>query len=112
MKLLFDENISYRVLKHIASSIVANHVSNLGLINAVDQEIWDYAKNNDFLIVTQDSDFNDLYLLNGFPPKIIWIKSGNLKTSEIAELIRNNHEQILEFNKDQQLGLLEIWKSH
>jgi predicted nuclease of predicted toxin-antitoxin system len=49
-------------------------------------------------------------LLKGFPPKIIWIKSGNLKTSEIAELIHNGYQKIKEFDNNLELGLLEIYK--
>ena len=84
MKLLFDQNISFRILKYVPSEIMASHVKNEGLINAQDFEIWKFAKSNDYTIVTQDSDFNDLFLINGFPPKIIWFKTGNIKTIDIA----------------------------
>ncbi len=51
-------------------------------MNASDIEIWEFAKMNHFIIVTQDSDFNDLYLLKGFPPKILWFQTSNLRTDD------------------------------
>lgn len=38
-------------------------------MNVTDLEIWSFAKKNDFIIVTQDSDFNDFNSLYGFSPK-------------------------------------------
>jgi predicted nuclease of predicted toxin-antitoxin system len=40
--------------------IGSSHIKKEGLINAADKQIWDFAKNNEYTIVTQDSDFNDL----------------------------------------------------
>ena len=78
MKLLFDQNISFRILnKHPDSFSDSSHVNAEGLMKASDPEIWEYAKHNEFTIVSQDSDFNDINLIKGFPPKIIWIKTGN-----------------------------------
>ena len=59
MKLLFDQNISFRILKKLSDFFAdSSHVKTEGLINASDLEIWEYAKHNDFTIVSQDSDFN------------------------------------------------------
>jgi len=51
-----------------------------------------------------------LTALNGFPPKIIWIRSGNLKTDEIADLLTKNQYSIQDFLKDENLGCFEIVK--
>ena len=77
-------------------------------MNASDIIVRDFAKKEDFVIVTQDSDFNYLTTLKGFPPKIIWIRSGNLKTEEIADLLTRNIKSIQVFLKDKNLGCLEI----
>jgi predicted nuclease of predicted toxin-antitoxin system len=83
MKLLFDQNISYRILKKLSDFYSgSSHVKSEGLMNASDIEIWEFAKMNHFIIVTQDSDFNDLYLLKGFPPKILWFQTSNLRTDD------------------------------
>lgn len=88
MKLLFDQNISFRIRKKILDHFPdCKHVSDCGLRDTQDSEIWDYAKANQFAIVTYDSDFYDISLINGHPPKIIWIRIGNLNTEEIANLL-------------------------
>lgn len=68
MKLLFDQNISYRVIKKIADLFPnAKHVRILGLLNAIDSEIWQYAKDYNYAIVTFDADFYDLATLKEHP---------------------------------------------
>ena len=74
MKLLFDQNISYRIthqLKEYFSE--CRHVFDCKLTDCEDLEIWKFAKENDFVIVTFDADFYDISILNGHPPKIIWL---------------------------------------
>ncbi|MDI9522815.1 MAG: DUF5615 family PIN-like protein, partial [Bacteroidota bacterium] len=78
------------------------------LMNVTDLEIWNFAKKNDFIIVTQDSDFNDLNSLYGFPRKIIWIRTGNLKIPEIAAVLNNYREDIEVFVNDENYGCFEI----
>ena len=85
MKLLFDQKISFRIEKKISSIFLdSKHISNVGLLNKEDFEIWTFAKLNGFTIVTFDSDFFDLSLVKGTPPKTIWFRSGNCPTNKIA----------------------------
>ena len=72
-------------------------MSDCKLSGSEDPEIWKYAKENDLAIVTFDSDFYDISIINGHPPKIIWIRTGNLTTSEIAQLMIENHKSIISF---------------
>ncbi len=54
MKLLFDQNISYRITKNLPDLFVnSSHVKTEGLINASDYEIWEFARINGYTIVTQ-----------------------------------------------------------
>jgi predicted nuclease of predicted toxin-antitoxin system len=80
------------------------------LLNALDREIWEYAKKNQYTIVTQDSDFNNLNILFGFPPKIIWIRTGNLSTSSIVGILVSYKGEIKEFTEDKNYGCFEILK--
>jgi predicted nuclease of predicted toxin-antitoxin system len=101
MKLLFDQNISYRIVKKVSDKFIGCvHVSSYGLSDANDTEIWLYAKNHDFAIVTSDSDFYDFALIRGIPPKIIWIRHGNLTTAQVAERLLKNHQTIISFLSD------------
>ena len=108
MKLLFDQNISFRLVKRIAGLFTeSKQVRELGLENSSDLEIFDYARINDFAIVTFDSDFFDLNIIKGFPPKIIWIRTGNTTTNSIEKLLRDKYDFIKLF-LDEDYACLEI----
>ena len=54
MKLLFDQNLSWKVVKAVTKKFPeSKHVISLGLDSASDKEIWDYAKINEYIIQTQ-----------------------------------------------------------
>ncbi len=112
MKLLFDQNISYRVVKHILSVFPeAIHVRDIALTLGTDKQIWNYAKANHFTIVTFDADFYDLVTLLGHPPKIIWLRFGNTTTQNLAQLMLLHSKLISRFLTDdefQELACLEI----
>jgi predicted nuclease of predicted toxin-antitoxin system len=109
MKLLFDQNISFRVLRLLPDSFTdCHHVRSVGLNDCDDARIWQYAKQNGFTVVTFDADFFDISILRGFPPKIIWLRTGNLTTSEIAELIILNYADIVSFIDNPEQSCLEI----
>ena len=95
MKLLLDQNISNRIipklLKHFPE---VKHVKDYGLNNSNDIEIWKFAKNEHRIMVTFDSDFYDMSLIYGSPPKIIWIRTGNIKTNTLAEILISNKVKI------------------
>ena len=76
------------------------HVSDVGLNDAEDHIIWKYAKDNGFSIVTFDSDYFDISIIKGHPPKIIWIRTGNLTTKDITELMVNHLDSIQSFLSD------------
>lgn len=98
MKLLFDQNISFRVVNRVQNNFTqARQVRQLGLENTSDIEIWQYAKDNDYTIVTFDSDFFDLCSIKGHPPKIIWLRLGNTSTNYIADIINQKAEMISDF---------------
>ena len=98
MKLLFDQNISFRVAKKLQNYFPGcMHVSDCKLHNTEDSDIWEYARINAFAIVTFDSDFYDISIINGHPPKIIWIRTGNLKTNEVVQLLAGNQKTITDF---------------
>lgn len=78
MKLLLDENLSDRIINKIIDLYPdSEHVKNLALINTDDVVIWEYAKANDFVIVSKDSDFHQRSLVYGHPPKFVYLRIGN-----------------------------------
>lgn len=109
MKLLFDHNLSYKLIDCLSDLYPgSNHVYKLGLDKADDTDVWEYARANDFLIVTKDADFSDLCLLRGFPPKVVWIKRGNCKTADIEEILRNHYVEVETLINDQVIGILTL----
>ena len=91
MKFLFDENISHRILKKLDKQFENSiHCKRINPYPLKDSDIWKYAKANDFTIVTFDEDLYEWKLLKGFPPKIIWHRTGNISTEKIAELLNRD----------------------
>lgn len=62
---------------------------------SLDKEVWNYARNQDYLIVTKDVDFSEFSLLRGFPPKVIWIRRGNCSTHDIEIILREKFHSLL-----------------
>jgi predicted nuclease of predicted toxin-antitoxin system len=112
MRLLFDQNISYRIVSKLPDYFAdSKQVSHLGLNDCDDIDIWQFAHDKNYVIVTYDSDFYDISLMNGCPPKVIWLRTGNLTTIEIAKLLVANLEAINDFvnNPDMsEIACLEI----
>jgi predicted nuclease of predicted toxin-antitoxin system len=112
MKLLLDQNISFRITHKIQDIFPGSkQVRELGLENASDSMLWTFAKANNYCIVTFDGDFYDLGLLKGYPPKIIWLRPGNTSTQNIEKVLRNNFDLIKSFLTDpdfSEIGCLEI----
>lgn len=86
-KLLFDENLPASLVRFIGSGSV--HVTALGR-RMSDAEIWQYAREHEFVILTKDADFFDRLILEGTPPKLIWVRVGNLRIKALeAEIARH-----------------------
>jgi predicted nuclease of predicted toxin-antitoxin system len=110
MKLLFDQNISFRIMRLLPDDFAdCRHLSMVGLTNHTDIDIYRFAKQNGFTIVTFDADFFDLSLLFGAPPKIVWLRTGNLTTSDIAERIISNKSNILSMIDSAEQSCVEIY---
>ena len=88
MKLLLDQNLSYKLVAKLGSGFPdSTQARLLGMAQASDTAIWQYAADNGFTIVTKDSDFYERSLIHGFPPKIIWLQCGNTSTEFVAGLL-------------------------
>ncbi len=109
MRLLFDQNISFRLIHRISDVFAeAKQVRDVGLENASDREIWDYAKSHSYTIVTFDSDFYDFSLVWGHPPKIVWLRTYDNTTQGVEALIRKHESTIRAFADNDELACLEI----
>jgi predicted nuclease of predicted toxin-antitoxin system len=60
-------------------------------------EVWQYARENGFAIVSKDSDFSQRSFLLGSPPKVVWLRIGNCTTTRVDLVLRNAAPRIRSF---------------
>jgi len=109
VKLLFDQNLSFKLCRLLAGLFPdLNQVRLLGLERADDRALWSHAKNNGFMLVSHDSDFADMAALIGPPPKVIWLRCGNQPTVVIERLLRDHYQVIIAFGQDDSAACLEL----
>ena len=71
MTRLFDENLSPTLPALIEVTFHGSrHVRDCGLKGKTDREVWDYARRENFVIISKDSDFVQRSLVHGTPPKL------------------------------------------
>jgi len=109
MKILLDANISWKLVNKLKPIFgECAHVDLIGLnVPADDIDIWNYAFENDYVIITKDNDFLDLLELKGYPPKIVLLRTGNNSSAGLMELLINK-KSMIEDLKNNEYGLLEI----
>ena len=106
MKLLFDENLSPRLIGVLESEYPnSRHVEALGLRGAADFTVWDAARDGGFVIVSKDNDFRQLSFLHGHPPKVVWLSIGNSPTEVIAALLQRHQSELQAFLEDPEVAL-------
>lgn len=109
MKLLFDENLSPSLALRLADLFPSStHVRDVGLQAGDDPAVWEYARQNGFLIVSKDADMHDMSLLRGNPPKVIWLRLGNCSTTQVENLLRREFQAIATFDADDTASLLAL----
>ena len=112
MKLLFDENLSFRLVAILADLYPGSaHLRDVGLAGAADERVWLFAREHGFVLTSKDSDFYHRSILRGAPPKVIWLKVRNASTDAIAELLRREHSVVLRFGEDEFAAFLILGES-
>lgn len=110
MKLLFDQNISARIVRLLQASFPGcTQVSLVGLYGCSDPAIWDFAKQEHYCIATFDKDFLDILTLRGWPPKVLLIRTGNRRTKDLAARLLAIQEAIHTFLTNEEIGCLEVY---
>lgn len=110
MKLLFDQNLSFKLCRQIADLFPgSSQVRLLGLSESDDRAIWQHAKAGGFTLVSLDADFAEMAILAGPPPKVIWLRRGNQPTAVFEKLLRDHAEAIAAFERDESAACLELY---
>jgi len=98
MKLLLDQNLSWRLASGIQDLFPCSaHVRDFALDRATDEDIWQFARDQGFAVLSKDADFEQRSLLRGYPPKCIWLRVGNSSTDTILQTVRANADRIIAF---------------
>jgi predicted nuclease of predicted toxin-antitoxin system len=109
MKLLLDQNISYKLVERLGDIYPeSKHVRQVGLGEADDLAVWSYARDNDFVIVSKDEDFHQRSFLSGAPPKVVWLRLGNCSTEDIEQALRRNRVLLADFAAREEEAFLVI----
>ena len=109
MKLLFDENLSPKLVARLAAEFPDSiHVSRVGLDQADDASVWEFAGSNGLTIVTKDADFSEISLRLGAPPKVIWLRRGNCSVDDTAAMLRDHVDGVRAFLDDERSAVLVI----
>ena len=61
----------------------ALHVREIGLRDATDRLIWDYAVREGAVVITKDEDFAHRRLHTATGPTIVWLRVGNATTNAL-----------------------------
>ena len=109
MKLLFDENLSPRLVDEVAAVYPdSRHVDHVGLRAQSDAQIWGFARDHGYVLVSKDSDFRELSSIYGAPPKVVWLTVANSGTTAIRDLLLQSSSRIGKFADDAEEALLVL----
>jgi predicted nuclease of predicted toxin-antitoxin system len=109
MKFLYDQNLSNKLVHDLEDLYPESlHVRDIGMRESDDSDIWGYAAQHGYIIVSKDSDFHQRSFLHGHPPKVIWLRVGNCSTRTILFLLRTHHDAILRFEQSETASFLTL----
>lgn len=109
MKLLVDQNLSFKLASRVADLFPDSvHVRDIGLKDADDRVVWDYAKQHGCIVVSKDSDFHQKSFVIGAPPQVIWIRLGNCTTDDVEQVLRKHFAAIEKFSQDREATFLAL----
>lgn len=110
MRLLLDENISWRLTAYLRPHCaVVLHVRDIGLGESPDTSIWRYAKQNGYDLLTKDDDFVRLVLAEGFPPRVVAVRNAQVPVKELADFLLVRLPQPEAFWGEQtEFGMLQL----
>ena len=109
MKLLFDENLSPKLVARLAAEFPDSvHVSRVGLDQADDMTVWEFAVASGLTIVTKDADFSEISLRLSAPPKVIWLRRGNCNVDDTVAMLHDHADGIRAFLDDARSAVLVI----
>jgi predicted nuclease of predicted toxin-antitoxin system len=109
VKLLLDEHLSRKVAFRLQDQFPGStQVAVVGLNHTPDSEVWEYAREHGYTLVSKDVDFHPILAKQGFPPKLIHLKVPNCDNTKMEMILRTNSLRIRTFALFGEQGLLTI----
>lgn len=105
--LLVDENLPDPLVTILPGE--CSHATDLGK-QCPDSQLWQHARQHEWTILTRDTDFFDRIMLQGPPPKVSWVRLGNIRRAELEALIVRRWPEILALLETS--DLVEVHPSH
>jgi len=88
MRLLLDENISWRLPAYLRPHCTAVlHVQDIQLDSSPDTNIWRYARQHSYDVLTKDGDFLRLVLAEGFSPRVVAVQNAQVLVAKLAKFL-------------------------
>ncbi len=109
MTFLLDENLPGRLARLLEPAYPnCVHVKDVGLLNSSDALVWAHAKRVGLTLLTKDDDFLEILERRGSPPKLVWLRLGNVSTAIIAAALLRRSSDVDAFLQDNSSAILEI----
>ncbi len=109
IRLLLDENLSEHLLLQLVDLFPGSeHVRDLNRGGASDRALWELARTGGFILATRDEDFVGMSVLQGPPPKVVWLNVGNSRNAVISALLRTHAGDIDSFVAHDEYTFLAI----
>jgi predicted nuclease of predicted toxin-antitoxin system len=91
IRILIDENLPATLAAKL--DCLCMHATDLGE-QSTDKQLWDHARRENWTLLTKDSDFFEQLAIQGAPPKVIWLRTGNLRRTDLENLVIKRCPQI------------------
>jgi predicted nuclease of predicted toxin-antitoxin system len=89
LRLLFDEDLSHRLVDRLSDAFPSSqHVRDIGMKASPDRAVLTYVALNDLVVVTKDADFDDMALLGVSGARVVRLDIGNCTTDDVDRVLR------------------------
>jgi predicted nuclease of predicted toxin-antitoxin system len=106
---LIDENLSSRLARLLEPTFEnCIHVKDVGLLNSSDALVWTHAQRVGLALLSKDDDFREIVERRGPPPKLVWLRMGNVSTAALAAELLLRASDVKAFLQDHSMAILEI----